>query len=140
MAKLTIKQEKFAQAYVETGNASEAYRTAYPRSQNWKPTSVEVNASKMLADTKVLLRIEQLRSEHRARHDVTIDSLTEDARDAIELAKIEGSPAAYVSAITLIAKLHGLLTEKHAVTGKDGAPLIPGIIKRVSVNPDGSRK
>ena len=27
--KLTIKQEAFARAYVETGNASEAYRRAY---------------------------------------------------------------------------------------------------------------
>lgn len=29
MASLTIKQEAFCQAYIETGNASEAYRTAY---------------------------------------------------------------------------------------------------------------
>jgi len=29
MISLTIKQEAFCQAYIETGNASEAYRTAY---------------------------------------------------------------------------------------------------------------
>ncbi|MHA0947931.1 terminase small subunit [Enterobacter ludwigii] len=29
MAGLTIKQEAFCQAYIETGNASEAYRRGY---------------------------------------------------------------------------------------------------------------
>jgi hypothetical protein len=34
--------------------------------------------------------------------------------------------SAYVSALTLIAKLHGKLTDKHQVTGKDESPLFFG--------------
>lgn len=39
MTGLTIKQEAFCQAYIETGNASEAYRTAYA-ADKMKPEAV----------------------------------------------------------------------------------------------------
>lgn len=42
--KLTIKQEAFARAYVETGNASEAYRRAYDAAR-MKPEVIAVKAS-----------------------------------------------------------------------------------------------
>ena len=41
--KLTAKQEAFARAYVETGNASEAYRRAY-NAENMKQESIAVRA------------------------------------------------------------------------------------------------
>lgn len=50
-------QENFAQAYVETGNASEAYRRAYPRSKKWQPQSVHVKASELHAQNKVSIRL-----------------------------------------------------------------------------------
>lgn len=59
---LTQKQEAFCLAYIETGNASEAYRRAYPVSKKWKDQAVHVNASKMLADAKVALRVDELRA------------------------------------------------------------------------------
>ena len=39
--KLTPKQERFCQVYIETGNASEAYRAAY-NAEKMKPESVAV--------------------------------------------------------------------------------------------------
>lgn len=56
---LTPKQERFCLAYLETGNASEAYRRAYNASK-MKPNSINVNASKLLADAKVTLRLKEL--------------------------------------------------------------------------------
>lgn len=56
---LTPKQEAFCLAYLETGNASEAYRRAYNASK-MKPNSINVNASKLLADAKVTLRLKEL--------------------------------------------------------------------------------
>lgn len=56
---LTPKQEAFCLAYLETGNASEAYRRAYNASK-MKPNSINVNASKLLADAKVALRLKEL--------------------------------------------------------------------------------
>ena len=38
--RLTPKQEAFCRAYVETGNASEAYRQAYPTSLTWTDAGV----------------------------------------------------------------------------------------------------
>lgn len=111
MEKLTLKQEKFSQIYVEVGNASEAYRQAY-NTARMKPATVNRKAFHMIEQGKIRARIETLQAEHRTRHDVTVDSLTADARDAIELAKETGRASAYVSALGLIAKLHGLLTDK----------------------------
>lgn len=56
---LTPKQEAFCLAYLETGNASEAYRRSYS-AENMKPQSINVNASKLLADTKIALRVKEL--------------------------------------------------------------------------------
>ena len=60
--KLTIKQEAFARAYVETGNASEAYRRAY-NAENMKRESIAVNASKTLAHANVALMVSEMRKE-----------------------------------------------------------------------------
>ncbi|MEE4462651.1 terminase small subunit [Azotobacter chroococcum] len=57
---LTPKQEKFCLAYLETGNASEAYRRAYS-AQNMKPESIAVAASRVLGNAKVALRLAELR-------------------------------------------------------------------------------
>lgn len=59
MSTLTPKQEKFAQLYVELGNASEAYRVAYDSKA--KAEGVNVEASKMLKDPKITLRVQELR-------------------------------------------------------------------------------
>ena len=46
---LTPRQEQFAREYVLTGNASEAYRLAYPRSLNFR----QVNPRLCRGTTKV---------------------------------------------------------------------------------------
>lgn len=63
MTDLTPKQEAFALAYIETGNASEAYRRAYDVRPDTKPESVWVNASKILSDAKVSQRVSELATE-----------------------------------------------------------------------------
>ena len=61
--KLTPAQEEFARWVVELGNASEAYRRAYPRSKAWKPQAIHVAASQLLAKDKVAIRVDQLKEE-----------------------------------------------------------------------------
>ena len=58
--KLTIKQETFALAYVETGNASEAYRRGYS-APRMKPETINKRASELLVNGEVTGRIERLR-------------------------------------------------------------------------------
>jgi phage terminase small subunit len=61
-AKLTTKQEKFARAYVEAGNACEAYRRAYDASR-MKPESINRKAQELLSHGMVTARIEELQSK-----------------------------------------------------------------------------
>jgi phage terminase small subunit len=58
---LTAKQEAFALAYIETGNASEAYRRAYNAGQ-MSPAVINVKASEVLHNGTVAVRVTELRS------------------------------------------------------------------------------
>lgn len=112
--KLTPKQEKFAQVYVETGNASEAYRQAY-NAEKMKPDSINVNASKLVADAKVSLRIAELKAKALEAHGETVESIARLLREDRDFAREMEAPAPAVSASMGLAKLYGLLTEKHEV-------------------------
>ena len=59
---LTPKQEAFCLAYTETGNASEAYRQAYPRARNWKPETVHREAHALLNNPKISTRLDELKA------------------------------------------------------------------------------
>ena len=116
--KLTIKQEKFCQVYIETGNASEAYRRAYDAS-GMKPNTVEKRACELLKNGKVAGRVRELASAHAQRHEITIDKLTEMLVHAYKLAmkKEVASPSAAVSATLGLGKLHQLIVEKKQIAG-----------------------
>jgi phage terminase small subunit len=72
MSTLTIKQERFAQKYVELGNASEAYRQAYD-ADKMSPEAINVEASRLVAHPSVSLRIKSLEYLRLKRHEVTVD-------------------------------------------------------------------
>jgi phage terminase small subunit len=56
---LTPKQESFCLAYLETGNASEAYRRSYSF-ERMKPESINRNAKVLLDNIKIASRLEEL--------------------------------------------------------------------------------
>ncbi|MDS1141724.1 terminase small subunit [Pusillimonas sp. SM2304] len=58
--KLTIKQEKFCLAWLETGNASEAYRRSHNTSR-MKPASVTRCATQLTQNPKIIARMAELR-------------------------------------------------------------------------------
>lgn len=111
MADLTPKQEAFARTYVETGNASEAYRQAY-NAENSSPETIKVEASRLLDNPNVALTIVALQAEARERTLVTVESLTRELDEDRELARSLEMPSAAVSAVMGKAKLHGLITDK----------------------------
>lgn len=108
---LTQKQENFCMAYIETGNASEAYRQAYEVSR-MKPNSIHVKASELLVNGNVTVRVKQLQTEHKMRHDVTVDSLCNELEEARNAAMEVGQNGAAIQAVMGKAKLHGLGIEK----------------------------
>jgi phage terminase small subunit len=108
---MTPKQDKFARAYVETGNASEAYRTAYDTAK-MKAETINRNAHELLNNSKVAARIAELQQYHADRHAITVDSLTAELEEARLLAEKEGQAAAMVSATMGKAKLHGMIIDR----------------------------
>lgn len=111
MADLTPKQEAFARSYVETGNASEAYRQAYDAA-NSSPETIKVEASRLLDNPNVALTVVKMQEAARERTLVTVESLTRELDEDRELARGLEMPAAAVSAVMGKAKLHGLIVDK----------------------------
>ena len=86
--KLTLKQELFAQTYIKTGNASEAYRTAY----NVKSTNlntINVKASKLLASYKISIRVQDLQKELQKKHNITKDKIIEELANIVFIKESE---------------------------------------------------
>ena len=109
--KLTPKQAAFCCAYIETGNASEAYRRCY-NAAKMKPETVAVKASELLSNGKVAVRLEGLRAKLRKRHEMTVDDLVAELEEARKLAFETDKAAAAVAATMGKAKLLGLVVEK----------------------------
>jgi len=66
---LTVKQENFCQAYIETGNASEAYRRAYS-CRKMKDSVINIKACELLKNGKVTVRVRQLQAELKKSSDI----------------------------------------------------------------------
>lgn len=137
MAKLTPKQENFCLAYLETGNASEAYRRAYDASG----TSEQVvwkEASKLLDNPKVAVRLDELREPILKRHAITVDDLLAELEEARRLALETEAPAPAVSATMGKAKLLGLDKQVIEHQGANGTALFPQAI--IVCGPDENEK
>lgn len=106
---LTIKQENFCKSYVETGNASQAYRLAY-NAEKMKNNSVNRKAKELLDNVKITARISQLQKAIENRHNITIDSLIQELEQARQTALTAETPqtSAAVAATMGKAKLSGL--------------------------------
>ena len=109
---LTPKQEAFARAYVETSNASEAYRRSYDVGENTKPETVWRKACEVLANGKVGARVAELQLAAQERTLVTVESITKELEEARQKADDLGNPGAMTGAIMGKAKVNGLLVDK----------------------------
>lgn len=99
ITKTQLKQEAFALAYVETGNASEAYRRSY-NAEKMKPSVIAVKASELLAHGNVAVRVKELQAAHVERHEITVDDILRELEEARALAAggEKPQPAAMVAA------------------------------------------
>ena len=116
--RLTLKQEKFCLAYLETGNASRAYRDAYDVGDQTKPSTIWCSASQLLRKPSVAQRIDALRERHAERTGVTIDTVTTSLQQAYEAAMANGQPSAAVRACMALARLHGLFRSRTEVEAR----------------------
>lgn len=103
--KLTAKQNRFAELYVELGNGSEAYRQAYNvGSDNVK--AIAVNANKLLKNTNISLRIKELQKDLQEKHDITREWIVQRYLDIIN------THLGYKEKIAIDGKLSGKDKEK----------------------------
>lgn len=111
---LPPQQETFVQAYRRNGrNQRQAYLEAYPKSQKWKPGSVDCEASKLMNNTKVLQRLRELdeaeidiRKERFDFIDSTLQTFVRIGMANLDPDKIR--PADIISASVALAKMHGV--------------------------------
>lgn len=73
--KLTHKQANFAQYVAEGNTYADAYRKAFPTSKKWKENAVYVQSSILMANSKILVRVEELKQEAIKRNHVTLDQV-----------------------------------------------------------------
>lgn len=126
MADLTQKQEAFALAYVETGNAAEAYRRAYDVKAATQHSTIYSAASHLLADPKISTRVAELQKQAAELSLYTVKDAFEEYEAARKMAMADGvsNPSAAVAAVNGKVKLFGLdRPGKIELTGENGGPI-----------------
>lgn len=74
MSKLTVKQEKFVRAYVESGNATQAYIEAYS-TKNMKQATINNNAYMLLNKSDIKASVKKLKSKLRNKDIITKEEM-----------------------------------------------------------------
>jgi len=121
---ITAKQEAFCLAYVETGNAAEAYRRAYDVKAATLHSTIYSAASRLLADSKVCARVDELQDQAATMSLYTVKQAFEEYEAARQLALQEANPSAAVSAVTGKVKLFGLdQPQKFEHSGPNKGPM-----------------
>ena len=125
MAELeNARHEKYAQGIAQGLSQRKAYREAFPKSAKWKDTTVDVKASELAKDDKVLVRVEELKSlatskaiktaiERKEWLSSIIDNEEEDTNTKLKacdlLNKMDGEYVTKVEADVKMKKLEDLL-------------------------------
>jgi phage terminase small subunit len=104
------RHELFAQEIAKGRSQREAYQAAGYVTKSDGAT--DASASRLLSNAKVASRIRELQTEAAKSIEVTVSSLIAEAESARALAESKDQASAMVSAITLKARLAGLLIDK----------------------------
>jgi len=106
MAKLTLKQESFCLAFLETGNATAAYRNSY-NAARMKETTVNKRASELLARGEIAGRLAELRQPAIEKAELTLQGHLAELATLRDQAKEKGMLSVAVAAETARGKAAG---------------------------------
>lgn len=112
---LTPKQEAFCLAYVETGNASEAYRRAYDAAR-MKPATISRNAKSLMDNNKIATRLSEIRKPAVDAAQITLESHLRRLAELSDGAEKEGQFSAAINAEIARGKAAGVHVEKSEQT------------------------
>lgn len=147
--KLTVKQQDFADGYIELGNATEAYKRSYPNVK--KDETARAASSRLLTNVNVKAyienRMEELKSERVADQQEILELLTSIARGQTKAAALVGVGGGeeYISdnmpptmnerikAAELLGKRHAMWTDRQEIN----ANVTPVFVDDISGEEDG---
>lgn len=129
MPSLSPQRERFARAVASGMNQSDAYRAAYKVREGTKLSSINVNASKLMADAKVAQRVSEMRLPVAKKAMITLESHLEDLQRLRNMAVKAEQFGAAITAEVARGKAAGIVVEKGQInlTNSDGS-LRPTVI------------
>lgn len=116
---LTAKQEAFCIAYIETGNASEAYRRSY-NAGKMKPETINRNAKALLDNNKIATRLQELRAPAVEKAQITLEQHLADLQRLRDLAEASEKYGPAVTAEMARGKASGFYVDRVEHSGKVG--------------------
>jgi len=141
--KLTVKQQAFADYYIELGNATDAYLKAYPNVK--KEATARAAGSRMLTNVSVKSyidsRMEELKSERVADQQEILELLTAIARGETTSATLRGigegaqtidedmppTTAERIKAAELLGKRYRMWVDKVETDGKTKVVIVDDV-------------
>lgn len=105
MDNLTSQQEIFAQGIADNLSQADAYRKAYPKSQQWKPESVWSHASTLMANSKVRERVRKLKEALAEKQLWTREESVEELKKV--LSDVDARPSDKTAAVKVLNDMHG---------------------------------
>jgi hypothetical protein len=119
---LTPKQENFAQCVAKGMTQSDAYRTAYNVSPDTKNESINVNASKLMADTNISQRVAELKEQISAKSLWTREMSVKALAKAYKIAEQRENSSGMTGAIKELNVMHGYnAPQKLDLSNSDGS-------------------
>ena len=127
--KLTLKQENFCLAYIETGNATEAYRRAY-NTERMKPETANRNAKLMLDDNKIATRLAEFKKPIIEKTQLTLErviienmnvaffdirTILDDSGSLLPISEWPAAAGAAISSIEILEQYEGSGKERQFV-------------------------
>jgi len=118
---LTPKQNKFIEVYIETGNASEAYRQAY-NVKSMNENTINRNAHSLLYNNKIVARLDEIKAKNAERTQVTLEYLTNRLIKAADMAEEQGKAGELGQNVQRVATLTGFWKENQQLTVESNSP------------------
>ena len=119
---LTPKQEAFCLAYIETGNASEAYRRAYD-ARNMNENSINRKAKELIDNVKITARLQEIRKPAVERAQITLETHLADLKSLRDKADSAEKFGPAIAAEIARGKASGLYVEKVEHSGDPDKPI-----------------
>ena len=121
--KLTQKQKNFCHKYVELGNATDAFLESYDSNPSNRQVARN-QAYLLLQKEHVQDYVDEVREQHRKRHNITVDDILAEFEANRKLAFSTENAAAANGATMGKAKVLGLDKQVVELSAKDKKPVI----------------